>query len=159
MKKLVLISLLWSQNIIAEELILELKVDGYIERSPTWVDAQTNTNVTEITFSFSSVQAETSNTDVDSNAFSVKLDSPSQAGQTFSVELEAPSGCSIGNHTIYDNDVKLVVNSMEHSNSNSIAITEGNRNDMQLRFSQQGSYGSLSGRVSCTSSGSLTYSY
>ena len=86
-------------NIIAEELILELKVDGYIERSPTWVDAQTNTNVTEITFSFSSVQAETSNTDVDSNAFSVKLDSPSQAGQTFSVELEAPSGCNIGNHT------------------------------------------------------------
>jgi hypothetical protein len=75
------------------------------------------------------------------------------------VNITTPTSCTIGGSAVIDSHVSLITPGSEYQGSTSITFTEGASNILQLRFSASGGYGDKAGVVSCSSPGSLTYSY
>ena len=147
-----------SSAAFATDVTLDLNVSGTILGAPEWRNTGA-TQITSVTFDFGSYQAGDAARNVDSGSQSVVLYDPANSSGSLSVTLATPSGCSIGADNITDSDVKLMFNSTEQANAASISITEGATNAMELRFASSGNYGDKSGAVSCSSAGTLTYTY
>ena len=96
---------------------------------------------------------------MDSDALTVVIKDASISGQLVSIALVTPSTCTIGGAAVSNSDVKLVFSNTEFANGATLSLTESNANSLLLRFVDDGNYGDLSGAVSCSGAGSLTYTY
>ena len=84
------------------------------------------------------------------------LHDPANPGTVRILILQNPTGCSIGTNLVSDDDISLVAGGVE-APSGAVGIQEGQVMciiDLPLRATMV-----ISGSVSCTTPGSLTYSY
>lgn len=134
-----------------------LQATGTIAAAPAWQDGA-GADLTNIAFSFASLIAgSASAADVDSAAFVAKLVNATAYPAT--VALLRPAGCAIGANSVTDSNVHFVNNGTAISSNANISISSNGNQSFALRFASAGGHGSQSGSVSCTTPGSLTYSY
>ena len=141
----------------ATNLAIDLNVTGTIIASPYFTDSS-NTVISSISFNFGSIQAREAATNIDSDQESFIFHDPANSGGVSVLILQNPVGCSIGSDNVSDNDILLVAGGVAAS-SGTVGIQEGQVMYVNLRFDSAGSYGDSSGSVSCTTAGTLTFSY
>ena len=156
----------------AGEANLSMNLTGSIYPPPIWVDPYTQDgggeaedpgdgSMTWALLDFSSNRASGNESrNVDTTEIQVSLSNLAVSGQTLSVTVTTPSGCSIGANPVDDQHVKILIDSgAEHRSSEIVSLVEGTAHLVKVRFSSSGNYGALTGEVRCTSSGALSYSY
>ena len=146
-----------STQTYATDKAVDLEVQGTITAAPYYSDAS-NVVITSITMSFDSQQAAAATRMVESDQQPFILHDPANPGTVRILILQNPTGCSIGTNLVSDDDISLVAGGVE-APSGAVGIQEGQVMYVSLRFAAAGDYGDKSGSVSCTTPGSLTYSY
>ena len=98
-------------------------------------------------------------TDVDSASFNFILRDTNNSGGSMNIGLLTPAGCTLGATDIDDGDVYFLLNSSAYANGSILTINEGTTYSAQIRFSGSGNYGNAAGLVTCSTTGTLTYTY
>ena len=156
---ILLTTVLWVQDgVNAAEITTNLYVSGTILPAPQWQDQNSNP-ITLISFSFDSTISGGASQDMDSDVFNLILSDTNNSGGSLNVSLLTPSGCTMGVTEIEDGDVFFIVNSSAYANGSLLTFTEGTTYATKVRFSGNGNYGSAAGLVTCSTTGTLTYTY
>ena len=134
--------------------VLTLTVSGEIAAGPQWQDANGN-KITSADLKFDGVTSD-ANQNRDSKAASVMLANPVGGVWPASIILARPTGCKIGTNDVSNDHVQVLMGG-EPIQGEQFDLAEGGVKDIQLRFSQDGSYGDKAGIVSCAD-GSMTHS-
>lgn len=136
---------------------LALKVTGSITAAPAWQDASSSA-LTQLQFDFSGMAGESANADVLSTSAQAKL--VNMTAST-TIGLVRPKGCQIGSTSVSDAHVVFVAGASEISSDSATAFSMSNNVLMTfgMKFAAAGGYGAASGAVTCSTDGSLTYSY
>ena len=134
---------------------LTLIVSGEIAAGPQWQDAN-GKKITSADLKFDAVTGD-ANQNRDSKAASVMLANPVGGVWPASIILARPTGCRIGTNDVSNDHVQVLMGG-EPIQGEQFDLADGGVKDIQLRFSQDGSYGDKAGSVSCTD-GSMTYNY
>ena len=137
---------------------LSLTAAGTINAAPSWTNSSGNT-VTSVDFDYSSFVPGVADSNVDSSLFALLLNDPSNSGNVRFALVTTPTGCTIGSQSVTNSHIRLVRNTIEIPNNAMMPLLEGNQYNIFLRFIDDGNYGSSTGSVSCSTAGSLTYSY
>lgn len=136
---------------------VSLTATGTIAAAPQWQDGA-GADLTSIVFNFGNlVASQVAAVDVTSAAVSAKL--VNAAAYPATVSLVRPSGCSIGTRNITQSHVHLMHNGSAITTDASFSIGSNANQTFALRYAAAGGYGTATGVVSCTTSGSLTYTY
>lgn len=139
--------------------VMSLTVSGSISARPQWQNAS-NAEISTLTFAFDGFAEATTNQDVDSDAVSAKLVNATVYPADVAVVL--PTSCTIGGSAVSNTHVKLVTDAYGASGeyaSGTHQITDNGLKSYALRFAAAGNYGALSGAVTCTTGGTMTYTY
>jgi hypothetical protein len=91
-----------------------------------------------------------------SAALTVQLDHDGESGSK-NVVLARPAGCSVGLTPVANADVAMVFDGTESATNGNVSFTVGTAKSTKMRF--KANYGTAKGAVSCSTAGSLTYSY
>ena len=140
------------------EISTDLYVSGTILPAPQWQDQNANV-ITLISFSFDAAVAGAASQDVDSASFNFILRDTNNSGGSMNIGLLTPAGCKLGATDIDDGDVYFLLNSSAYANGSILNINEGTTYSAQIRFSGSGNYGNAAGLVTCSTTGTLTYTY
>jgi hypothetical protein len=137
--------------------ILTLTATGLIVRPPHWENAG-NQVITNLNFDFSGVaELGQANKNVDSQLAKAKLVDFSRFSAP--ITIARPKKCFIGQTSVQDDDVHFIYNGQVFEKNELFQIYSEAVGSYGLRFSKNGNYRDKSGAVSCTTSGSLTYTY
>ena len=146
----------FSMEVFAGSAALTLGTTGTITAAPVWEDGA-GTVITNISFDFTGIAQSSANLNVDSTSKTVKLVNASAYPAT--VTLVRPASCTIGSNAVANTDVNFLNNGSAVGTDGNISIASAANQTYALRFAAAGNYGTFTGAVSCTSTGSLTYSY
>jgi len=133
---------------------LILTVSGQVAAGPHWEDANGN-KITSADLKFEAVTGD-ANQNVDSKAASVALTNPVGGVFPASITLVKPQDCKIGTEVVSNDHVQVLLGG-EPIQGDKFDLPDGGVKEIQLRFSQDGSYGDKAGTVSCAD-GSMTHS-
>lgn len=137
--------------------LLEVSLSGTVWPTPNW-RLSSGGSITTADISFAGkIAPGTANTNVDSVATGIRLVSASAYPATVAVVRH--SSCKIGSTSISDTYVHILYDGTAVTTNSNISIADSNAHNYALRFAAAGGYGTLSGAVSCTNNGSLTYTY
>jgi hypothetical protein len=149
-------ALLPSVALAAGSKALALKVTGSIAAAPAWQDAA-SAPITELSFAFSGIAGTTANVEVASATVDAKLvNAPSYPA---SISLSRPKSCTIGSDNVADADVIFKAGATPLSTDAAFNISSNATVTFGLAFAATGNYGDKAGAVSCTTDGSMTYTY
>lgn len=171
---IVLVTLILSGSAFAATRNLYLCVTGTILPRPDWetadgpswekdVDFSVDRSsekapVTNVCYDFGGVVAgDTPALNVDSAAIRIRLTNATSYPAT--VALTRPTGCMIGVSPIHGANVHFINNGIAVTTNSNISMTSNALQSYGLRFAAAGNHGSQYGAVTCTSAGSLTYTY
>ena len=137
--------------------VISLTVGGSIAARPQW-QSSSNAEIPSLTMTFAGFAEATAAAIVNSNNAQAKL--VNATAYPANVAAVRPSSCTIGGTAVAQTDIRLVSDasgtSTEYTDA-TISIATNALYTYSLRF--LAGYGNLSGTVSCTTPGSLTYSY
>lgn len=133
---------------------LTLTVSGEVAAGPQWQDANGN-KITSADLKFEEVTGD-ANRNLDSKAASVMMANPVGGVWPATIILAKPTGCKIGTDEVSNDHVQVLLGG-EPIQGEQFDLADGGVKNIQLRFSQDGSYGDKAGSVSC-SDGSMTHS-
>ena len=135
---------------------LTLAVGGTIAPAPAWQNGS-GANIENVSFSFDGLIAGEEANNVDSAVSLVRLiNAPTYPAD---VGLIRPKGCAIGSTAVMEPHVHFLNNKTAVVANSHFSIPNNMNQSYQLRFAAAGRYGHASGAVSCSSRGSLMYTY
>ena len=142
--------------LLAGSATLQLNATGTILPPPQWQDGWGNP-ISNLNLDFGGqVAFKDPATNRDSTSAKARL---VNAADPARIDVVRPKGCTIGSTPVGDNFVYLLVDAAEIQADKAIQIKPSQYYQIALRFAAVGKFGGASGRVDCSSAGTLTYSY
>lgn len=117
---------------------------------------------TPLALTFSGFTSQKADSDVDTDPQRFRLvngQSCSQQGEgslAHPVIVDMPSGCTIGNAPVRDEDIVFVINGQEQKQ---LILASRTTTTLVLRFKAAGRYGRLPGAITCRNSGAFAVSF
>lgn len=134
-----------------------MSISGAVLFPPYYAD-DTGTTITSIDFNFQNYADPDPNNHVNSDTKYVQVVDAVVYPAT--VNVTPPTGCSIGASPIADNQLRLIFTSKTIRNTGgTVDFDNGVVQSVRFRFRRQGNYASLTGVVSCSTTGQMIYTY